>query len=425
MSDPVFNLEIELEIKRRIRLTLLFLGAPLTLVFWIADRQYIPEFQWEALLFRFLAASMLILIAFNLRQFKSLKKAYGLVLISVIVVTLPVQILILLQDDVATPYISGLHMISIAALTFYPMPNPYFIATCLIIYMPYFVVLAMKPIQSNSIGIVVVYLMNSLCFLTIAYVLKVIQEKMREKEFLARQKLESEIKLRETLYRQVSRQVVHDIRSPITAFKMIAESIKSENPDRGVLLARAVDRIEHITGDIQNIAKREAEELYRNDIEPVDKIRILDCLLTIAKEKESEYSIDNLKVEVTCSVNRNTRAYAQKSVFERIISNLLNNSKEASKDGSKVYIELREATQDELKELEGSNYIAITISDEGRGIPEEILEKLGKEGYSYNKSGGSGLGLYHAKTALKRWGGELRIKSELQQGTKITLFLRV
>jgi signal transduction histidine kinase len=67
--------------------------------------------------------------------------------------------------------------------------------------------------------------------------------------------------------------------------------------------------------------------------------------------------------------------------------------------------------------------ILITVSDSGRGIHADLISTLGELGQTYGKKGGSGLGLYHARTTAEAWGGTLLIQSSRAGGTSITLDL--
>ena len=69
---------------------------------------------------------------------------------------------------------------------------------------------------------------------------------------------------------------------------------------------------------------------------------------------------------------------------------------------------------------------SISVEDNGRGIPPEILEKIGVKGITYGKEGtnsGSGLGVYHARKTVEEVHGEISIQSKLEVGTMITLTL--
>ena len=73
-----------------------------------------------------------------------------------------------------------------------------------------------------------------------------------------------------------------------------------------------------------------------------------------------------------------------------------------------------------LSELAGRVLIS---KDTGKGIPPEILAKLGQKGVTYGKAGGNGLGLYHARTMIEGWGGSFTMKSEPGQGTAVLIAL--
>ena len=74
--------------------------------------------------------------------------------------------------------------------------------------------------------------------------------------------------------------------------------------------------------------------------------------------------------------------------------------------------------------LTGSDgWITIAVSDNGKGIPLDVLPMLGRRGGTFGKTNGSGLGLYHAKTTVEGWGGHLNISSKLGHGTEVTISL--
>ncbi len=71
----------------------------------------------------------------------------------------------------------------------------------------------------------------------------------------------------------------------------------------------------------------------------------------------------------------------------------------------------------------GDNQCIVRVVDDGKGVPDHILPKLGTEGFSYEKTGGSGLGLYQAKSAIEACGGTLHIHSRWEEGTTVTISL--
>ena len=65
----------------------------------------------------------------------------------------------------------------------------------------------------------------------------------------------------------------------------------------------------------------------------------------------------------------------------------------------------------------------LEVEDNGKGIPPEILAKLGQRGETHGKTGGTGLGVYHARSTVESWGGSFKIESEPGKGTVVRIEL--
>ncbi|MBI5139338.1 ATP-binding protein [Candidatus Nomurabacteria bacterium] len=139
---------------------------------------------------------------------------------------------------------------------------------------------------------------------------------------------------------------------------------------------------------------------------------LIDPLIT---EKRLQFR-SRMGIEIDDNIDSSSYglfAKIQATEFKRVLSNLVNNSVEALGDKGKVSLNLSKK----------SNSIEITVSDNGKGIPKEILAKLGNRGETHGKDGGSGLGLYHAKQSLESWRGALNIESIVGKGTTIIITL--
>jgi POT family proton-dependent oligopeptide transporter len=101
------------------------------------------------------------------------------------------------------------------------------------------------------------------------------------------------------------------------------------------------------------------------------------------------------------------------SEFKRIILNLINNAIEAQPKSNTIIVHLSKH----------DSKVLIEIIDDGKGIPPEIVSKLGKEELTFGKDNGHGIGVYHANTIINKWGGKLLIQSEENMGTTVSIQL--
>ncbi len=122
-------------------------------------------------------------------------------------------------------------------------------------------------------------------------------------------------------------------------------------------------------------------------------------------------------IDVNLSSSYGAFAQVDSTELKRVMSNLINNSVEAfSNQKGQIAVV--------VKKLNEST--TIIISDSGKGIPSHLLEQLGQVGVSHGKehtASGSGLGIYHAKKTIERFGGQFQIESKEGQGTTITMTL--
>lgn len=214
---------------------------------------------------------------------------------------------------------------------------------------------------------------------------------------------------RKSTLSKISKQVAHDIRSPLTALEMATSFIKNIEEEDRLIIRSAVNRI----GDIANNLARQENTINAYEY-CFEIISIPSLLKNIVSEKRVQYkdlkSI-NIHFELT-EKDYGKFAHLHSGEFARVISNLINNAIEALPHEGYVDIQIKESKL---------GLIAIEIKDNGKGIPAEIVSSITQEGFSFDKKTGSGLGLYHAKNTLEKFGGELVIHSQVQEGTCITL----
>jgi two-component sensor histidine kinase len=210
---------------------------------------------------------------------------------------------------------------------------------------------------------------------------------------------------------EVAAQVAHDIRSPLAALSMIEPELSVLPEDSRVILRHAISRIR----DIANQLLGQSKSTQSKDQDERTRVLLPSVLDAILSEKRVNYR-DRSAIEIEGQIDPSTYgifAEVQPLEFGRIISNLINNSVEAMDGQGRIEVALS------LQESEA----VIVIKDNGKGIPAEVLKKLGQRGVTHGKAGGSGLGLYHARSKVEEWGGKLVMTSEVGRGTQVTIRL--
>jgi signal transduction histidine kinase len=204
---------------------------------------------------------------------------------------------------------------------------------------------------------------------------------------------------------RIARQVGHDVRSPIGALKIVlAKYLKAESPEFE-LSTNALGRIEQIAEDL--LVK--GPQGFSGDWHSMN---IRELIKEVISEKQQ--NSQNKQFELNCSLDQ-ISTQARRADLSRIISNLIQNSLEAS-DGQRENLITIDVSKRGL-------WIEIGIKDTGKGISDSVLQKLRIDPASHDKPGGHGLGLKHSQTIVKNLGGSFEIHSKEGVSTEIILRL--
>lgn len=203
---------------------------------------------------------------------------------------------------------------------------------------------------------------------------------------------------------EMANQVAHDIRSPLTALDNIDLNKLPDAKDSKL----AKDAIKRLNG----IANLLLEKGRTKTKEEPSEISLYDLINNLIDAKTAEFKDRKIKSRITTE-----RVFVKihEIKFENSLSNFITNAFEASDVNSLVTIE---------SEVNNQNYV-ITISDSGKGIPSELLIKLGREKVTFDKNNGNGLGVFYAIQTINSLGGAVDIQSQLNIGTTIKITLPI
>jgi signal transduction histidine kinase len=227
---------------------------------------------------------------------------------------------------------------------------------------------------------------------------------------------EREERSRLTAFMQIAAQVAHDIRSPLAALEIVIKDIQFIPEDQRILIRNATSRIHDIANNLlSQYIKKDSIHSDRLLLKNTNEL-VSDLLHSVVSEKRAQYR--NKPVEFTMEIQKSGYGiFATLSVseFKRIISNLINNAVESA-CGNKITVKIALSAQDK--------FLTVRITDNGSGIPSELLPKIIAEKISTKNENGHGLGLSHAiKTIKDLFGGQFNIQSQIGKGTEIDIVL--
>jgi signal transduction histidine kinase len=110
-----------------------------------------------------------------------------------------------------------------------------------------------------------------------------------------------------------------------------------------------------------------------------------------------------------------------------LILNLVINARDAMSGGGRIIIETANVvcgSPQRPEEPPPGEYVAVSVRDQGSGIPPEIIDRVFDPFFSTKEVGkGSGLGLSRVLGVAQQLGGGVHIDTRLSEGTAVTVFL--
>ena len=211
---------------------------------------------------------------------------------------------------------------------------------------------------------------------------------------------------REGAWREMARQVAHEIKNPLTPMKLsiqyLQKSIDSNHPNVKELssnvantLVEQIDHLSKIAADFSQFAN-----ISNTNMEEFDLHDVLRSLHELYRSDENiEFIWRPLPEKIIVN--------ADKTQMNRLFTNLFANAVEASEEGD-CKIEVTEERYDGV--------VKINIKDHGEGIPQEMQSRIFIPNFT-TKSSGTGLGLAMCKGIVEQVKGKIWFDTEKGNGT--------
>tara|TARA_B110001454_G_scaffold16145_1_gene14519 strand:+ start:12138 stop:13649 length:1512 start_codon:yes stop_codon:yes gene_type:complete len=244
-------------------------------------------------------------------------------------------------------------------------------------------------------------------------VVKVLSE--RRRQLAERDRLVNEAKNATQARDEFISAIKHDFKEPLEHLNQIAEiltnfSESSPIQDSGELVKTAVAEIETLIKDIcdqkmadQNGLTLRLDQMGVDDV--LDDARVM--MQPLAKQKGIRLQFE--------SANPPVLAFMDKERVLRVLANLLGNAIKFSPRNSKVTVKVRGDQQ----------FVNISVSDNGPGIPESKIPSLFTQFWQSRKTAeqGAGIGLAIVKTIIEAHGGTVKVDSHSGSGSTFTFSL--
>lgn len=186
----------------------------------------------------------------------------------------------------------------------------------------------------------------------------------------------------------LSKQVAHDIRSPLYALKNILRGSTSNLRDEEAVF-KSLDRLNNIAQNLLDATHNPRSLNLPN----YRRFQLLKIFSDLAEAKASEYPSRKLDIAIEC--DGSLFLWFNETTFERIISNCWNNSIEAILS-DEVHLKVVASVKGKLT--------SIKILDNGPGFPNNFFSNLASNKIESSKDFGHGIGLQHAIESLRNDG---------------------
>lgn len=218
---------------------------------------------------------------------------------------------------------------------------------------------------------------------------------------------------RESAWREMAKQVAHEIKNPLTPLKLGLQLLDKSWRDKDPKFDQKFERFsKSFVEQIESLSSIASEfsafaKMPDTKIEQIDIFQMLNQAVTIFKQMDGVF-IAYMQPAAPFIIN------ADRDQLLRCFNNLLKNAIEATPQGTQCIIE--------VNYLITSKNILLTIKDNGNGIPEAMREKIFEPNFT-TKSSGTGLGLAFIKNSIENANGKIWFETTMGVGTTFYLSL--
>jgi signal transduction histidine kinase len=206
----------------------------------------------------------------------------------------------------------------------------------------------------------------------------------------------------------------HDLRSPLSSLLGLINLAKDDEQwdkkEYLSLMEKSVKRLDTFIKDIIDFSRNARLDITA---EPINFKKIVEDIL-----EDLSYMENFASIEKRLMIDENIDCLSDEKRIRIILSNIIANAIKHHWPGriEKPFVE--------IKITEQNKSVAISVSDNGPGIPKEHQQNIFKMFFrATNRTPGSGLGLYIVQETVLRLNGTVSVQSEVDKGTLFVVYL--
>ncbi|MGR3810663.1 ATP-binding protein [Jiulongibacter sp. NS-SX5] len=214
---------------------------------------------------------------------------------------------------------------------------------------------------------------------------------------------------KQSAWREMAKQVAHEIKNPLTPMKLSIQQLQRTLPSLEDTARKRIERsLNSLTEQIDNISEI-ANSFSEFAKMPVPRSEVFE-LGQVVQRTAYLYAQDNgLEIDIDIQ-DKELMVRSDHQLVNRVVTNLIINGIQSVPSEKKPQINVKVYRNTKEK------FAVIEVNDNGSGIPEENREKVFMPNFS-TKIGGSGLGLAMAKRGVEHSGGNIWFETEMNNGT--------
>ena len=215
--------------------------------------------------------------------------------------------------------------------------------------------------------------------------------------------------------REFTGNVSHEMKTPLQVIGGYAELMEygatkpEDNARFAALIRKEAAHMRGLIDDVLTLSRLDEQGDQSHD--PIDLSGVCRSVISRLESTASER-----RISFSVSIEEGVVIYGAESLAQQLIYNLIDNAVRYNRDGGVVSVDLSKAKDEAV----------FTVSDQGKGIPEEYRERIFERFYRVDAShsretGGTGLGLAIVKHSVASLGGSVTVGDAPGGGAKFTV----